>query len=308
MTTLEPRQAFEGDAAAFLEKDIKHYVLTSPANRLPAFSNDRIFDDPLVGFADGDDTLFGQYKDIIGPYHLTPREIMERHFQTRGTVRSQPQRVSVIAFIMPIAYATRVSNRKETMFPSLRWNHTRWQGEELGHLLSAHLVALLEGFGYHAVAPDVASFYQSIELPRGRSSNWSQRHAAYAAGLGTFSLSDGFITARGMAMRCGTVVTDAAVKPTPRTFRDHLANCTFYLDKSCRACIERCPGDAITEAGHDKVKCREFMFSQRESLKKLGRDEGFVGRYAGCGLCQVKVPCEARIPLRATRCAISSNP
>jgi epoxyqueuosine reductase QueG len=35
------------------------------------------------------------------------------------------------------------------------------------------------------------------------SSNWSERHAAYTAGLGTFGLCDGLITPLGKAMRVG---------------------------------------------------------------------------------------------------------
>ena len=47
----------------------------------------------------------------------------------------------------------------------------------------------------------------------GFASTWSERHAAYASGLGTFGLSDGLITPRGQAMRCGSVVARIAVPP-----------------------------------------------------------------------------------------------
>jgi epoxyqueuosine reductase len=38
-------------------------------------------------------------------------------------------------------------------------------------------------------------------------SSWSERHAAYAAGLGTFGLCDGLITARGKAVRFGSIIS-----------------------------------------------------------------------------------------------------
>jgi len=57
-----------------------------------------------------------------------------------------------------------------------------------------------------------------VNLSDGLASNWSQRHIAYAAGLGTFSLSDGFITPKGIAMRCGSVVCDAALSPTLQVY------------------------------------------------------------------------------------------
>jgi len=36
-------------------------------------------------------------------------------------------------------------------------------------------------------------------------SSWSERHAPHAAGLGTFGLCDGLITAKGKAMRVSPV-------------------------------------------------------------------------------------------------------
>ena len=206
--------------------------------------------------------------------------------------------MSVISFVMPVTYETRLSLRHESRVPSIRWNHTRWQGQDLINELSNHVASLLEELGYQAVVPERADFYKIFfSEPDVRMSNWSQRHIAYAAGLGTFSLSDGFITPRGIAMRCGSVVTDLALLPTPRVYENHLANCLFYRDESCRRCIERCPVGAISEQGHDKKRCREFLVEgQKVILKELGREEGYIGTYLGCGLCQTKVPCEFKIP------------
>jgi len=291
------RELFEADTAAILEKAIKEYVATSPANRLESLDGGRIFDEPLVGFADGDDPIFEDYKKIIGDFHLTPWEALAKHLASKGNSQEHMSAVSVISFILPITYDTRLSLRKETMVPSLRWNHTRWLGQNLINELSRYVVSLLEGLGYQAVAPELTDFFKLKNLPSGYISNWSQRHIAYAAGLGTFSLNDGFITPKGMAMRCGSVVTDAKIPPTPRIYKDHLANCLFYNDGSCRRCAERCPAGAISQRGHDKNKCLEFLFiRQKEIVKELGREEGYIGRYLGCGLCQTKVPCEDRIP------------
>jgi epoxyqueuosine reductase QueG len=291
------RELFEADAAVFLEKAIKEYAAKSPGNRFESFDGGRIFDEPLVGFADGDDAIFQDYKAIIGDFHLTPREALEKHLESKGSSQERPSQVSVISFILPVTHETRLSLRKETAVPSLRWNHTRWHGQDFINELSSYVVSVLESLGYQAVAPELADFFKLKNLPSGYASNWSQRHIAYAAGLGTFSLNDGFITPRGMAMRCGSVVTDARIPPSPRVYKGHFANCLFYSDGSCQRCAERCPAGAISEQGHDKNKCLEFLYTkQKNILKELGRDEGYIGRYLGCGLCQTKVPCEARIP------------
>ena len=292
-------ERFEKNPSLFLDNAIKEYVAGSPGNHFRALDGEHIFDEPLVGFADGDDAIFQDYKAIIGDFHLTPREALAMHLQGKG--RGDEKRLSslsVISWVLPISHETRLSLRRESLVPSLRWNHTRWHGQDLIYELSRYLVSLLEELGHRAIAPELANFYEIKELSNGLASNWSQRHIAYAAGLGTFSLSDGFITLKGIALRCGSVVTDIALSPSPRVYENHLANCLFYRDGSCRRCIERCPASAISEQGHDKKKCREFLFvEQKAILKELGREEGYIGRYLGCGLCQTKVPCEARIPL-----------
>ncbi len=294
-------EQFQAAPTLFLEKVVKEYVATSPGNRLPSFNNDPAFAEPLVGFADGDDSLFQEYKreEIIGPFHYTPREILEKHLQQKasGEVK-KPAHVSVISYILPVTHETRLSLRRETQVVSVRWNHTRWQGQELINELSLYVVSLLEKLGYQAVTPEQSNFYERLEQPTGLTSNWSQRHIAYAAGLGTFSLSDGFITPKGIAIRCGSVVCDAVLTPTPRLSKNHLANCLFYRGDSCHRCLERCPVDAISQKGHDKIKCRNFLIvEQGKLLKELGRaEDGYMGKYLGCGLCQTKVPCEAGIP------------
>ena len=294
-------EQFQVNPTLFLEKAIKEYVAASPSNRLTAFNNDPAFAEPLVGFADGDDPIFQEYKsaEIIGPFHYTPREILEKHLQqkTSGEVK-RPAHISVISYILPIAHETRLSLRRETKVVSVRWNHARWQGQELINELTLYLISLLEKLENQAIAPEQSNFYEILEQPTGLASNWSQRHIAYAAGLGTFSLSDGFITPKGIAIRCGSVVCDTVLTPTPRLFKNHLANCLFYRGDSCQRCIERCPTGAISQKGHDKIKCRNFLIvEQRKLLKELGRaEDGYMGKYLGCGLCQTKVPCEAGIP------------
>jgi len=293
------KERFKKNPALFLEHAVKEYVRTSPDNRLTSFNDEPIFNEPLVGIADGDDPIFQEYKTLIGGFHFTPREVLAMDRQKRGgDTGREPDNVSAISFIMPATYETRLSLRNESRVPSLRWNHTRWQGQDLINELSKYVVSLLGEMGYRALAPELADFYKIFFSEAGiRVSNWSQRHIAYAAGLGTFSLNDGFITPRGIAIRCGSVVTDIALMPTPRVYANHLDNCLFYRDRSCRRCIERCPVGAISEQGHDKKKCRDFLMKgQGVILEELGRGEGYIGTYLGCGLCQTDVPCEFSIP------------
>ncbi len=293
-------ESFEKNPARFVQNAIRAYVATSPDNRLKSFEGQSIFEEPLVGFAHGDDPIFAEYKRLIGAFYVTPREALALHLAKRPGGREISGPVSVISWVMPIHGETLLSMYAESRVPSLQWNHTRWDGQAFIDALARHVASLLEGFGHEAVVPEKTEWFQMVDLANGLASNWSQRHTAFAAGLGSFGLSDGFITERGKALRCASVVTDMALPPTPRVSDDPYANCLHFRGVSCMRCARRCPADAITEKGHDKKKCLEYLFiGQKAALAELGRQEGYIGDYLGCGLCQTKVPCEQRIPKTA---------
>lgn len=281
----------ETELASFIQEGIKGFVRDSSENRHPVIDSTPIFDEPLVAFANGDDPLFMQYKEIIGDFHLTPREVLD--------LATSPVRVteaiSVICWVLPITHKTRVSNRRRELTPSLRWGHTRWYGEKFNDRLREHVVSLLTGLGYLAVAPVLTPAFKTFEHEGEIVSTWSERHTAYAAGLGTFSLSDGFITPAGIAMRCGSVVTNLSLLASERKYTNHLANCLYYRDGTCGVCIDRCPAGAVTIGGHDKRKCMRYQFRDLEALKRR-----YEAEIVGCGLCQTEVPCESRIPASAS--------
>ena len=113
-------------------------------------------------------------------------------------------------------------------------------------------------------------------------SNWSERHVAYVCGLGTFSLSKGLITERGVSGRFGSVVTDAPLPVTKRRYTGLYDYCLM-----CGACVRNCPAQAISlEHGKSHHLCCSYFDTLREK---------YAPRF-GCGKCQVNVPCERRIP------------
>ena len=296
MPTYKSKSRQPTNAAELVANEIKSFVRDSPLNHLPTTDNDLIYSEPLVQYADGDDPIFNEYETIIDPAHLTPRKVLTQAYDKNP--EEIPARLSVISWILPITEKTRISNRTETRVPSRLWSHTRWYGEMLNGKLREYLVTLLNDMGYLATAPFSQPYFKTFSNEKGPYSNWSERHIAYAAGLGTFSLSDGFITEGGIAIRCGAVVTDLVLPKSPRVAEGPYSNCLHYAGVNCRACIKRCPADAISKAGHDKIKCQQY-------LQKIGYSrESYASGYdneksiAGCGLCQTKVPCESENPVK----------
>lgn len=278
------------DLQSLLVASIKTFVATSPLNQLIDIDGAPMWDEPLVGFADGDDPLYALYKTVVGDFHLTPRSVLAAHPRSAGADLAH---MAVVSWILPTAAKTRQSNAEMRDGPSLRWNHTRFQGESFNDSLRRHVVALLEEQGFLAVAPMLSPQFRTLDMANGPTSTWSERHTAYAAGLGTFSLSDGLITAKGISHRCGSVVFNSACTPTARPYSYYQEYCLHQRDGSCGECIDRCPAGAITTKGHDKKKCQAYM---DVALAAWTKKPGYIGSYVACGLCQAGVPCEDRVP------------
>ena len=285
---------FAKDPEKFIEEAIARFVQESPSN-CRKVDGGRYFDSPLVGFASGDDSLFKEYKKMFGRFHFSPREIFDLTFGKSDGHKE----LSVITWVLPISEDTRKSNRKSDKFPSLLWSQTRYFGEPFNVKLRNHLVSLLKRKGYRAVAPtNSPHFIHHMRAPKvGFTSNFSERHAAYACGLGTFGLCDGFITPKGKAIRVGTVVTDLLLTPSVKPYPHHHANCLYYFNGSCKICATRCPAGAITSKGHDKDKCYDYL----HNVSSPAKNAEYGVKITGCGLCQTRVPCEFKIPVPAQK-------
>ena len=280
------------ESSAWVEGIIKEFIDHSPENTLKNLENEKAFDTPLVGFSRGDDPIYEDYKEHVGPFYLTPWEIFVVTFRD-FTVK--PSDLSIISWILPQTEATKADNRKESRYPSERWARARIFGEEVNEKLRTHVVASLDSEGYQAVAPSLTPQFSLRLSPKyGLASTWSERHAAYASGLGTFGLCDGLITPVGKAMRTASVVAKIQIPPTKRPYTNHNEYCLFFTKGICGKCMPRCPVDAITEAGKNKRTCLGHLFpGTAEYVKSNYNFDGY-----GCGMCQTRVPCESKIPVK----------
>jgi epoxyqueuosine reductase QueG len=271
---------------------IREFIEKSPENTLQNEANEKAFSTPLVGFSKGNNPLYEDYKEHVGPFYMTPWEVFAITFRDFSV---KPGELTVISWILPQTQATKADNRKETFYPSERWARARIFGEQVNEKLRKHLVAALESKGYQAVAPSLTSQFSIRISPKyGFASTWSERHAAFASGLGTFGLCDGLITPVGKAIRTGSVVARIQVPPTLRPYTDHHEYCLFFTEGTCKKCISRCPVGAITEEGKDKPICYRHLFPVTKDY--VASEYGFDGY--GCGLCQTGVPCESKIPAK----------
>ena len=255
--------------------------------------NERVFGRPLVGFAAGDDLIWEQLKEQIGDFYWTPAEAFA--LACPESVAA-PAELSVVSWVLPHTAAAKRDNRCQTAEPAERWARGKYFGNRFLRKLADHVVSALAAEDVAAAAPWYLPewHWHGLASQRfGDASTWSERHVAYAAGLGTFGLCDGLITPVGKAMRCGSVVARLRLPPTPRPYADHTAYClAFHRPKGCVRCIERCPAGALSERGHDKARCHAYLL--RMQAEVIGPRFGFDDE--ACGLCQTGVPCESAIP------------
>ncbi len=278
-------------SAPWLEEVVKGFVASTPANAMREGGGEKMWDDPLVGFSRGDDPLYGRLKQDIGSsFYWTPADAFALAFPDAPAA---PFELTVVSWVLPQTAATKSENRRQRKYPGERWSRVRLFGESCNDLLRRHAVAQLREAGIDAVAPVLSPSWGGAMSDRyGFASNWSERHAAYVSGLGTFGLCEGLITPAGKAMRCGSVILRAVLPATERPYTDIHEYCLFFTRGSCGACMKRCPANALTETGHDKNKCVAFLagIALPHSREHYGVD------IYSCGLCQTAVPCESRIP------------
>jgi epoxyqueuosine reductase QueG len=238
----------------------------------PDLAGMRIFDAPIFGAAAAEDPLFSQLKSAaaVGAGQFLPADWL-------------PGARFVLSVFFPFTERVRAANAAADRLPAAEWLHARIEGQRHISAVSAAAAETLRRAGFSAVAPSEDARFRS----EGFSSNWSERHVAFVCGLGTFGLSKGLITEKGMAGRFTSLVTDMALSPTRRTYTELYEHCIF-----CGLCAKRCPADAIDR---ERGKAHAPCFALLEETRVL-----FSPRY-GCGKCQVGVPCERGIPAKGAR-------
>jgi len=261
------------NAAKFTAESFGNYVSAETAIS-SKYVGIKIFDSPIFAFGCVDDELYIKYKspDIIGNHFLTPSEWL-------------PTAKTVISFFLPYTETIRLANARDYHWPADEWLHGRYEGQLFLKNFSAYIKQLLQEVGFESLIPvDDPRFSVGDANTNSKfTSNWSERHIAYACGLGTFGLSKGIITEKGMCGRFGSILTELDLPKDIRPYKEIYEYCTM-----CGVCIYHCPAQAISLAeGKNSLLCSAFLDKVREQNSP---------RY-GCGKCQVNVPCETGRPI-----------
>lgn len=220
---------------------------------------------PLLGFADASGEYVRSLKQQVSPTHYMPQE-----FLADCTI--------VIVYALPFVESIGQSNVGGEA-PSAAWMKGYNETNTMFPCINDHLIRVIRELGYEAVNPRNIGRVDKTHIY----SNWSQRHLAVAAGLGTLGLNNMLITDEGTCVRLFSLVTDLPVTPDVPLAEER---CLYKRDGSCGLCAKRCPVEALHgDAPFERVKC-----SDRLAVQKAAFGTG------ACGKCVVGMPCTFRNP------------
>lgn len=217
---------------------------------------------PLVGFASAQDPLFDQMKEIIGPHHLHPTELL-------------PDAQTVISFFLPFAKTIITANRENPGI-AREWAVAYVETNTLIATISAELKRELTAQGIKVVTQPATHNFNEQDL----TARWSNKSVGFVAGLGTFGLNHMLITSSGCGGRFGSTVISAKI---PSTARPTQENCLYLRDSKCQFCVNNCPTGALTLQGLDKQRCYAHLLEVDKQFPDLGLCDI-------CGKCAVG-PC-----------------
>ena len=237
----------------------------------------QIFEPPIIAISTANNPEFEYLKkdDGIGNHFMLPAQWL-------------PEAKSVISYFFPFTETIRNSNKEDKNYPSKGWFNGRIEGQAFINHFSSSIVNFLTENGFKAVSPSIDKrFFMNTDqddnnLGRLYTSNWSERHVGYICGIGTFSLSKGLISEKGIAGRLTSIITNLELDPDTKKFQHFEENCIM-----CGKCIVNCPVQAISfESGKNHKICSAFLNNI------LAENSPWYG----CGKCQVNVPCEHKNP------------
>lgn len=229
--------------------------------------------DPLVAFADADDSRFARLREVADPDHLMPHDLLSRAR-------------SVISFFVPFHPDVVSAHADYPETVADEWACAYVETNDLIREIAHQLIEFFDERGEEAAAEPATGNFDAGSL----TSRWSHKSAAVISGLGSFGLHQMVITDAGCAGRLGSLVTSARL---PVSSVEPRERCLYFYDGSCTTCMQRCPLDALSASDtFDRRACWGRCREVAEHFLHLGTVKA-------CGKCAVG-PCALESPVPIT--------
>ena len=186
---------------------LKEEIIELIENSVDESESKELFRKPLVAFSSANNPMYEELKDIVGPDHLHPNDIL-------------PNAQSVVSFFIPFS-ETVVNSNIESSAVSYEWAKSYVEANSLINQISDELVDYLKNKNIDAATIKATHNFDEKTLK----SAWSHRSAAHIANMGKFGLNRMIITKEGCAGRFGTVIISAKI---PIENKENAEYCLYY--------------------------------------------------------------------------------
>jgi epoxyqueuosine reductase QueG len=226
--------------------------------------------EPIFGIISADNDKIYSLKNSVSAEHLLPKDILS-------------DAKSIISFFIP--FSSRIINSNISgLVPSEEWALSYIKTNDLIKMISNNIEILMENNGYKAGKIPATHNFDKVKLI----SNWSHRHIAIIAGLGTFGINNMLITKYGCCGRLGSIITNFEFQEYNDVSQVN-EKCLHKKYGNCGVCIKRCMVNAYDDGNFDRQKCYKRLLENAEHRKKIGKADV-------CGKCLVGLPCSIKEP------------
>ena len=273
--------------------EIASTIKTAISDYTAANCREELWGEPVMALLSAYDKRLKTLRQTVSPDHAMPDDIL-------------PGAGSIVVFFIPLS-GNIISSNISGIMASPEWALAYVKTNDLIGKINDAIEALMTENGYKSgKIPATHNFNKDTLI-----SNWSHRHIAAIAGLGTFGLNNMLITKKGCCGRLGSMVTDyqlpegqmfklkggVPVCSPEFSFSDDIfaagERCLNKLNGSCGVCRKKCVADAYSETGFDRHKCYKQCLRNADYLK----ESGLASPADVCGKCLVGLPCSVKAPL-----------
>jgi len=232
---------------------------------------DKMWREPVIEIISVSNERIKDLKQIVSLEHFMPHDILQ-------------DAKSIICFFIPFHENIVKSNINGTM-ASKDWAEAYIKTNDLIKVINDKVEELMQRNGYKTgKIPATHNFNEKTLI-----SNWSHRHIAYIAGIGTFGINNMLITKKGCCGRFGSIIINYEFDNYQQA-SEIKEKCLNKLNGNCGICHKRC----VVKAYDNNNFNRDTCYKQCLENVKYHKETGYADV---CGKCLVGLPCSLKEPV-----------
>jgi len=233
---------------------------------------DNLWKEPIIEIIPAENDKFKILKDAVSPDHFMPNDVL-------------PDAKSIVVFFMPFEENI-VSSNDNGPKVSEEWVRAYLTTNDLIKKISDNIETLMIKNGYRAGKIPATHNFDTKKIV----SNWSHRHIAYLAGMGTFGINNMLITKNGCCGRFGSIVINYKFNEYKKINANAMEEkCLNKKNGSCGICQKKCIANVYANGKFDRFGCYKQCLENAENHRHIGHADV-------CGKCLVGLPCSTKEP------------